>query len=131
MVPRRGIVRCHSDIAGSADFSQRFCVQTLRSPDENDASSAPLFDALAARPPFAAGHLGRGRADPGAAPSEGVAYDPSSPSSHARDHRFVPKLTRRVLGWPEPHGRRLVADNRPVGLEVDELARCAALAAHG
>lgn len=99
---------------------------------ENDAWSAPLFEALAARGlPYEAWHLAEGRLDPKAIPPEGVFYNRMSASAHTRDHRYAPELTRHVLGWLEAHGRRVLNDSRALALEIDKLAQYAALEAAG
>lgn len=99
---------------------------------ENDAWSAPLFEALDARDlPYEAWHLAEGRVEPTAAPPEGVFYNRMSASSHTRDHRYAPELTRHVLAWLEAHGRRVLNDSRALALEVNKLAQYAALQAAG
>ena len=99
---------------------------------ENEAWSAPLFDALEARGlPCENWHLDAGLVDPRAAPPEGVFYNRMSASSHTRDHRFAPELTRHTLAWLEAHGRRTVNGSGAIRLEIDKLAQYAALEAHG
>ncbi|MDX1710353.1 MAG: hypothetical protein R3316_04380 [Rhodovibrionaceae bacterium] len=99
---------------------------------ENDAWSAPLFDALAADGvPFEPWHLHEGCLDPRSQPPQGVFYNRMSASSHLRDHRYAPEWTRHVLRWLEAHGRRVVNDSRALALEVDKLAQYAALEACG
>ncbi len=99
---------------------------------ENEAWTAPLFAALEARNlPFENWHLDTGRIDPRATPPEGVFYNRISASSHTRDHRFAPELTRHVLTWLEAHGRRTINGAGAVRLEIDKLAQYAALEAHG
>jgi hypothetical protein len=99
---------------------------------ENEAWTAPLFAAFAARNlPFENWHLDTGRIDPHATPPEGVFYNRMSASSHTRDHRFAPELARHVLTWLEAHGRRTVNGTGAIGLEIDKLAQYAALEAHG
>ncbi len=74
---------------------------------ENEAWTAPLFDELRARGlPFENWHLDTGLIDPRATQPEGVLYNRMSASSHTRDHRFAPELTRHTLAWLEAHGRR-------------------------
>jgi len=97
---------------------------------ENDAWSAPLFEALEARGlPYEAWHLAEGRVEPRARPPEGVFYNRMSASSHTRDHRYAPELTRHVLGWLAAHGRRVINDSRAIELEINKLAQYAALEA--
>ena len=99
---------------------------------ENEAWTAPLFAALEARNlPFENWHLDTGRVDPHAIPPEGVFYNRMSASSHTRDHRFAPELTRQVLTWLESHGRRTINGTGAIRLEIDKLAQYAALEAHG
>jgi len=99
---------------------------------ENDSWSAPLFAALDARGlPYEAWHLDQGRVEPRATPPDGIFYNRISASSHTRDHRFAPELTRHVLAWLEAHGRRVVNDSRAVSLEINKLAQYAALEAAG
>ena len=99
---------------------------------ENDAWTAPLFEALAARKlPYEAWHLAAGRVDPTRPPPQGVFYNRMSASAHTRDHRYAPELTQHVLRWLEAHGRRIVNDSRALALEVNKLAQYAALNAAG
>ena len=99
---------------------------------ENDAWTAPLYEALEARGlPYDAWHLAEGRVEPTATPPEGVFYNRMSASSHTRDHRFAPELTAHVLGWLEAHGRRVINDSRAVALEINKLKQYAALEAAG
>ena len=99
---------------------------------ENDAWTAPLFEALAARDlPYEAWHLAAGRVDPTRLPPDGVFYNRMSASAHTRDHRYAPELTQHVLRWLEAHGRRVVNDSRALALEVNKLAQYAALNAAG
>lgn len=99
---------------------------------ENDAWTAPLFEALAARKlPYEAWHLAAGRVDPTRTPPAGVFYNRMSASAHTRDHRYAPELTQHVLRWLEAHGRRIVNDSRALALEVNKLAQYAALNAAG
>ena len=95
---------------------------------ENDAWTQPLFEALDARGlDYEPWHLAEGRVEWDAVPPEGVFYNRMSASSHTRDHRFAPELTRHVLAWLEAHGRRVINDSRAVNLEIDKLAQYAAL----
>jgi hypothetical protein len=99
---------------------------------ENEAWTAPLFEALKARElPFEDWHLDAGLIDSRAIPPEGVFYNRMSASSHTRDHRFAPELTRQVLAWLESHGRRTINGSGAIRLEIDKLAQYAALEAHG
>jgi hypothetical protein len=99
---------------------------------ENEAWTAPLFEALEARGlPYQNWHLDTGLIDPRAAPPEGVFYNRMSASSHTRGHRFAPELTRHTLAWLEAHGRRTVNGSGAIRLEIDKLAQYAALEAHG
>lgn len=99
---------------------------------ENEAWSEPLFDALKARDlPFANWHLDTGRIDPAATPPEGIFYNRMSASSHTRDHRFAPELTRQILSWLETQGRRVINGSGAIRLEIDKLAQYAALEASG
>ena len=99
---------------------------------ENEVWTAPLFAALEARNlPYENWHLDTGRVDPRATPPEGVFYNRISASSHTRDHRFAPELTRHVLTWLEAHGRRTINGTGAVRLEIDKLAQYAALETHG
>ncbi|WP_366657857.1 alpha-L-glutamate ligase [Fodinicurvata sp. EGI_FJ10296] len=99
---------------------------------ENDAWTAPLFAALDARGlDYQPWHLAEGRVEANAIPPEGVFYNRMSASSHTRDHRFAPELTRQVLAWLETHGRRVINDSRAVNLEIDKLAQYRALASVG
>ncbi len=99
---------------------------------ENDAWTAPLFEALEARGlPFEAWHLAEGRVDAKVPPPTGVFYNRMSASSHTRDHRYAPELTRHVLRWLEAHGRRVINDSRATALEIDKLAQYAGLEAAG
>ena len=99
---------------------------------ENDAWTAPLFEALTVRNlPYEAWHLAAGRVDPTRTPPEGVFYNRMSASAHTRDHRYAPELTQHVLRWLEAHGRRVVNDSRALALEVNKLAQYAALNAAG
>jgi len=99
---------------------------------ENEAWTAPLFEELRARDlPFENWHLDAGLVDPRATPPEGVFYNRMSASSHTRDHRFAPELTRHTLAWLEAHGRRTVNGSGAIRLEIDKLAQYAALEAHG
>lgn len=99
---------------------------------ENHAWTGPLFDALAERDlPVADWHFDEGVVDLDATPPEGVFYNRISASSHTRDHRFAPELTRNALLWLEAHGRRVVNDSRAVALEVNKLAQYAGLRAQG
>jgi hypothetical protein len=99
---------------------------------ENEAWTAPLFEALKARDlPFEDWHLDTGLIDSRAIPPEGVFYNRMSASSHTRDHRFAPELTRQVLAWLESHGRRTINGSGAIRLEIDKLAQYTALEAHG
>lgn len=99
---------------------------------ENDAWSAPLFEALEARGlPYASWHLAEGAVDPHALPPDGVFYNRMSASAHTRGHRHAPELTRQVLAWLEAHGRRVVNNSRALALEIDKMAQYAALEAAG
>jgi len=99
---------------------------------ENAAWTAPLFAELEARNlPFEDWHLDSGLIDPHAIPPEGVFYNRMSASSHTRDHRFAPELTRQVLTWLEAHGRRTINGTGAIRLEIDKLAQYATLEAHG
>ena len=99
---------------------------------ENDAWTAPLLDALAARDlPYATWHLAEGRVTPTRTPPTGVFYNRMSASAHTRDHRYAPELARHVLAWLEAHGRRVVNDSRALALEINKLAQYAALDAAG
>ncbi|MDH3665805.1 MAG: hypothetical protein OEN23_02645 [Paracoccaceae bacterium] len=99
---------------------------------ENAAWTQPLFEALEARGlPYEDWHLDNGLVDLEAMPPEGVFYNRMSASSHTRDHRFAPELTRMTLAWLEAHGRRTVNGSGAIRLEIDKMAQYAALAAHG
>lgn len=95
---------------------------------ENDAWTAPLAEALAARGvAFEAWHLDRGHFDLASVPPDGVFYNRVSPSSHTRGHRYAPELTACVLAWLAAHGRRVVNGSRAFGLELSKAAQYAAL----
>ena len=99
---------------------------------ENDAWSAPLFEALETRGlPHEAWHLAKGRVAPAEVPPRGIFYNRMSASSHLRDHRFAPELTASTLAWLEAHGRRVLNGSGAIRLEVSKLAQYAGLIAAG
>ena len=99
---------------------------------ENEAWTAPLFEALSARNlPFENWHLDAGRIDPQSTPPEGVFYNRMSASSHTRDHRYAPELTKQVLSWLDFFGRRVINGTGAIRLEIDKLAQYATLDANG
>jgi len=99
---------------------------------ENMAWTAALFEELSSRKlPFENWHLDIGRVDPLSIPPEGVFYNRMSASSHTRDHRFAPELTKQVLTWLEFHGRRVINGTGAIGLEIDKLAQYATLEKNG
>ena len=97
---------------------------------ENDAWSAPLFEALQERGlPYEAWHLAEGRVAPAEAPPRGVFYNRMSASSHIRDHRFAPELTSSTLAWLEAHERRVLNGAEAMRLEISKLTQYAGLIA--
>jgi hypothetical protein len=99
---------------------------------ENEAWTAPLFEELRVRKlPFENWHLDVGGIDQRSMPPEGVFYNRMSASSHTRDHRFAPELTKQVLAWLESYGRRVINGSCAIRLEVDKLAQYATLESHG
>ena len=98
---------------------------------ENEAWTKPLFEELRARDlPFKNWHLDAGGIDPQSAPPDGVFYNRMSASSHTRDHRFAPELTKQVLSWLESYGRRVINGTGAIRLEIDKLAQYATLETH-
>ena len=99
---------------------------------ENEAWTAPLFEELSARNlPFENWHLDAGEIDPQSTPPEGVFYNRMSASSHTRDHRYAPELTKQVLSWLDSCGRRVINGTGAIRLEIDKLAQYATLEANG
>ena len=99
---------------------------------ENMTWTAALFKELSSRKlPFENWHLDVGRIEPLSTPPEGVFYNRMSASSHTRDHRFAPELTKQVLSWLESHGRRVINGSGAIGLEIDKLAQYATLETNG